>query len=143
MGTSGREKCFLFFIHVKNFYADVGLASRPCQKEKKKNCVDRQDRVQKFFKVNKETMFFLFDSRNPHCYQTNSSIGIHSLSSQYNVAINPKRIGKCSTLLLTVVNQPAPVFKIRIELLDYWGGETVKLFIFRSTRMRRRNECKN
>jgi hypothetical protein len=44
--------------HVKNFYADVGLASRPCQKEKKKNCVDRQDRVQKFFKVNKETMFF-------------------------------------------------------------------------------------
>ena len=68
-------------------------------------------------------MFFLFDSRNPHCYQTNSSIGIHSLSSQYNVTVNPKRIGKGSTLLLTVVNQPAPVFKIRIELLDYLEGK--------------------
>jgi hypothetical protein len=66
---------------------------------------------------------FLFDSRNPHCYQINPSIGIHSLSSQYNVTNNPKRIGKCLTLLLTVVNQPAPVFKIRIELLDYWEGK--------------------
>ena len=58
MGTSGREKCFLFFIHVKNFYADVGLAYQSCQKEKRKNCGDRQNRVEKFFKVNEKTMFF-------------------------------------------------------------------------------------